>query len=165
VLSVVHQDLLTAQETYLCHQINCVTRRAAFLAQAIFHQFPYADVYKSRPYRYLTDNPPPTQKPGNIIISGNGHDRRYIAGLLGQVYPGKPRFPVGGLDGHKAREDHFLHCLQFLEALYIKKGGSFAFPFGIGCGAAGGSWPKYQQLLERFQEATEAKVVLYKLKP
>ena len=41
-------DLLHCTEQYIVHQTNCVTKRAAGLAKALFQVFPHADCYKGR---------------------------------------------------------------------------------------------------------------------
>lgn len=56
-------NLLDANETYLCHQTNCVSRRAAHCAKAVFDRFPYANVYKNRIGSSV---------PGSILVRGDG---------------------------------------------------------------------------------------------
>jgi len=38
-----------------------------------------------------------------------------------------------------------------------------AFPFKIGCGAAGGDWTVYRAMIKAFAEKTGVKVRIYKL--
>jgi hypothetical protein len=40
---------------------------------------------------------------------------------------------------------------------------SIAFPYLIGCGAAGGDWKLYLEQIERFAEEFDIKVRIYKL--
>ena len=52
------------------------------------------------------------------------------------------------MDGSKARKRYFFQCLTHIAEIPDLK--SIAFPYGIGCGLAGGSWIEYLALLEKF---------------
>ena len=158
MLSIVQGDLMFAKETYLCHQTNCVTKRSAHLSKTVFTFFPHADIYTGR-----KDH----DTPGTIIVRGEwGEPERPVVNMLGQVYPGEVRFPDSKKDGYKARLGYFKKCLSHMLAL--DDGGmfpdSFAFPWKIGCGAAGGDWEKYLDKLLDFSEAVSGDVVIYKLR-
>lgn len=147
MLRTVNGNLLDSKETYLCHQCNCYSTRSAHLAKSVFSKYPYANIYASR------QEP---DEPGTVIVRG-GDDQRLVANLLGQIYPGYSRFPNGKRDGLKARLGYFEKCLEELSRL----DGSFAFPYRVGCGAAGGDWDTYQGLLEDFSTSVEGDVVIY----
>jgi O-acetyl-ADP-ribose deacetylase (regulator of RNase III) len=153
-LEVIIGDLLQAKEKVICHQCNCLSKKAAHLAYSVFEAFPWANVYSDR------DTP---SKPGDIFVSNNPGKGPHIIALFAQVYPGKPNYPFSTKDGSKAREKYFSQALEklgFISRLYD----SFAFPYGIGCGAAGGHWPTYQAMLEQFaKDNPTKKIVLYKL--
>lgn len=151
-MKIVNGDLLEATETYLCHQCNCVTNRSKHLATSVFKKFPYADVYTSR-------KEPDT--PGTVILRGDGKSQRYVAAILGQYYPGKTKYPNSNKDGWEARLSYFKKALKTLTKLE----GSFAFPWRIGCGAAGGNWEAYQKVLQEFSDEIQGEVVIYKLGP
>lgn len=150
MIKTVTGDLLESTETYLCHQCNCYSTRSAHLARSVFKRFPYADIYSER------KSP---DKPGTLIIRGDGKDQRYVANLLGQVYPGNSRYPDGKRDGYKSRLQYFKESLKALVSLE----GSFAFPYRIGCGAAGGDWDDYLAALQEFSEQVDGEVVIYRL--
>lgn len=153
---IVRGDLLEATEKYLAHQTNCVTRRAAHLSKAVFTAFPHADIYarRKRPDR-----------PGTIVICGDGVKERRVVNLLGQVFPGSPSPHNPDVDGAKKREDYFDRCLDKLSR--VRKLESVAFPHGIGCGAAGGDWPAYLEMLKNFAAFVHkdqgARVTVYRL--
>jgi O-acetyl-ADP-ribose deacetylase (regulator of RNase III) len=153
VISAVNGDLLEAKERYICHQANCVTSKAAHLAAAVFSKFPYANIYRERGGGKKDD-------PGSIIIRGNGADQRFVIAMLAQVYPGFPKFPDSSKDGFRARQEYFMRCLDRLAE--VRNLQSVAFPYGIGCGAAGGNWPTYSNMLHEFASKTDAKVVIYR---
>lgn len=139
MIEFVEGDLLEAKEKYIAHQTNCVTKRAAHLAKAVFDRFPYADVYTGR----TTPN-----KPGTIRIMGDGNKQRYVINMFGQYNPGSPKAILDKLDGRKIREHYFHQCL--LRIYHMDDIESIAFPYRIGCGAAGGNWTNYLGTLENF---------------
>jgi len=155
MLEIVTGDIFEAKEKYLCHQTNCVTKRAAHLSKDVFEHYPYADIYTGR-----TE----PDKPGHIIIRGNGQDQRYIVNVLGQYYPGKPKYPTGTLDGVLARETYFYRAM--LRLAKVENLESIAFPWRIGCGAAGGDWEHYLGIITNFAsyvgEKQGARVVIYR---
>jgi O-acetyl-ADP-ribose deacetylase (regulator of RNase III) len=159
LITTVEGDLLDAKERYVCHQANCVTGKAAFLAAAVFARFPWADVYRDRAARAQA-GPQGRDEPGSIIVRGNGADQRFVIAMLAQVYPGRPKFPDSPRDGFRARQDYFMRCLE--RVAEVRNLHSVAFPYGIGCGAAGGSWPTYMNMLHEFAGKTDAKVVIYR---
>lgn len=118
----------------------------------MFTNFPYADVYSHR-INHST--------PGKIIVRGNGKDKRCIIAMLGQFYPGKIKYPSSKKDGLQARLTYFESCLEQMKHLQ----GSFAFPWRIGCGDAGGDWEKYLSAIKNFSEKNSKKVVIYRLTP
>ena len=141
MIEIVTGDLFEAKEKYLVHQCNCVTNSAAHLAKDVFEKFPYSDIYTKR------EDP---DKPGTIIVRGNGKDQRYVVALLGQYYPGRPKYPKSTLDGIPAREKYFYRSLLRLAKLPDLE--SVAFPWRIGCGAAGGDWEHYLGKITNFAQ-------------
>lgn len=154
MIEIVRGDIFTSTEKYLCHQCNCITKRAAHLSKDVFEQYPYANIYQGR-----TE----PDKPGHIIIKGNGQDQRYVVSLLGQYYPGTPKYPTSKLDGTQAREKYFYHAL--LRLAQVPDLESVAFPYKIGCGAAGGNWENYLGKITNFakyvKEQYDTRVVIY----
>jgi len=149
----VEGDLLQAKEQYICHQCNCVTQRAAHLSAAVFKAFPHADIYSTRPKGQK-------DKPGTIVVKGGG-EQRLVINMLGQVWPGSPKYPEDRTDGFKAREEYFARCLMEIAKLQPE---SLAFPYGIGCGAAGGEWEHYHWMLSDFELQTNVDMCLYLIK-
>lgn len=158
MITIVQGDLLEATEKYIAHQCNSVTTTGSNLARSVFLRFPYADIYRERVYG---QDPKPEQLPGNIVVRGNGMDQRFVINMIGQYYPGRAKYSSSSRDGWNARLTAFKECLR--KILEIPELESIAFPFMIGCGAAGGDWSQYQPILQEFSQQTPAKVVLYKL--
>jgi len=151
MFSIVEGDMFDSKETYLCHQCNCVTNRAAHLAAAVFDKYPHADIYSGRLLHDI---------PGAIVTRGNGKDERFVINMLGQYYPGSPKYPNSPQDGRAARLTYFWRCLLEMKEL----DGDFAFPWTIGCGAAGGDWARYLSGLVWFEQQIKGDVVVYRLK-
>lgn len=139
MIEIVPGDIFDATEKYLCHQCNCVTNKAAHLAKDVFEKYPHADIYTPRTVH---------DKPGHIVIRGDGKNERYVVALLGQVYPGHARFPKSSTDGIPVREKYFYHCL--LRLAQVPDLESVAFPWRVGCGAAGGNWERYLGIITNF---------------
>lgn len=152
MFKIIDGDIFDSTEDYLCHQCNCVTTGAAHMAAAVFKKFPEADIYTFR------DKP---DAPGTAIIRGK------IVNLLGQYYPSFPKYPDSKEDGFEARIDYFRQSLWDL-ITKVPPSSSFAFPWRIGCGAAGGDWGRYIEILKDFEgfinkRNPKANVTIYKL--
>jgi len=158
MLNIVKGDLLISSEKYIIHQTNCVTKKSAGLAKAIFERYPYADIYSTRTKPDV---------PGTIIVRGNGKDQRYIIAIFGQYYPGIPKYPTSQLDGEKARQKYFHKAL--IAVARIPDLESVAMPVGIGCGAVGGNWDYYMGTIINFSkyiyDTQGARTTLYDYKP
>jgi O-acetyl-ADP-ribose deacetylase (regulator of RNase III) len=157
---VIEGDLFDNDADVIVHQCNCVTWASAHLAGDVFQRYPWADIYTPRKG---TDH---KDKPGTVILRGDGQGERYVAAILGQFYPGKPKYPSGKKDGVEARKHYFHSGLLELQQLAINEGfKSIAFPWCIGCGAAGGDWEFYHELIDRLADATPGlDIRIYKLK-
>src|ERR1700722_15166322 len=154
-LTIKTGDLLEATEQLIIHQVNCVSNGgAAGIARAIFDKYPYADCYNGRTQQSV---------PGTIDIRGNGRDQRLVCNLNGQFYPGGVQYPHSNKDGYVARERYFQQCLDRITEIEGLK--SIAFPWMVGCGIAGGSWPNYLAMITSLSIKLEdrgADVVIYR---
>ena len=157
-LKVITGDLFESEEQYICHQCNSVTTTGANFSKAMFHRYPYADIYKERSYG---QDPNADNLPGNIIVRGNGKDQRFVINMLGQYYPGHAKFSNSTRDGWAARQQAFQKCLDKIAA--IPELESVAFPFKIACGAAGGDWLVYRKMIKDFAEKVQVPVRIYRL--
>ena len=157
MLKIIRGNILNSDCSHICHQVNCVSTRAAGVAKSIFEAFPWADVYTSRQAR--GDD---TSLFGSITIHGDpGKAERQVINIYGQINPGGPR---PGRDSSHSRLEAFSKALNQIAGLPELK--SIGFPHGIGCGLARGDWEEYERLLEGFayQLATRnVSVILYQL--
>jgi O-acetyl-ADP-ribose deacetylase (regulator of RNase III) len=151
-------DLLQATEEAIVHQCNCVSKGSAGLARSLFQKYPWADIYRNRFSPSI---------PGTIrIVPAPDREVKWscrlkVIALFGQYAPGAPSRETYMSDSSSDRERFFQNCLKWLSETNVS---SLAFPYGIGCGLAGGHWPTYQAMLEQFaKDNPTKKIVLYKL--
>lgn len=142
--NIIEGNLLNSDAKYIVHQLNCKTFKSAGLAKQIFTKFSYSNIYLERQTSNIED------KPGNIVIRGNGQDKRYIIGIFGQIYPGQPKTNKNSMDTIKHRKRYFFEGLKKIAE--IKNLESIAFPFMIGSGLAGGNWQEYKKLIDKFAD-------------
>jgi len=175
----VNGDLLDATEPVIVQQLNCLCVRGHGLAASIAERFPYADVYGAR--RALGNRnlaiPEDRGVPGEIVVSypdtaspNKISESPIIIGLYGQFDYGKPdgykyiKRTTTKQDNYELRVKWFTEALAKLKIWLIDNQiSAVAFPYGIGCGLAGGDWKIYSKLLKDFAEHAPYKVVIYKL--
>jgi hypothetical protein len=150
-ISLKHEDLTKATETYLCHQCNTVTTKAAHLALSVFTSFPYADIYKERAKTKTRD------VLGTIIVRGDEKKlQRLVASFIAQRYPSYSKYHN---DTKEMRLKWFKQCL---ETWKDKTNTSFAFAWNTACGSAQGSWDVYlTTLCEFIEQQPSNQIVLY----
>ncbi len=145
---------LLEYEGTIAHQANCISTSAAGIAADLFRLHPYANVYAERKTPSV---------PGTIEIRTKA-PHRTIA-IYGQVYPGRPKYPESNTDGYRARQRYFHLGLKAIAAIPDLK--EIAFPYGIGCGLAGGDLIWYTNILHKFAAhlADRVTVSIIKLPP
>jgi O-acetyl-ADP-ribose deacetylase (regulator of RNase III) len=141
-------DLLKSKAKYIVHQTNCVTSKGAGLSKIMFEKFPHSDIYSNNTKR----------TPSQVIVRGDGVNKRYVINICGQKYPGSPKYSN---DGYYMRKEWFKKALD--KILEIEDLESIAFPYGIGCGLAGGNWNDYKEMIKQFASKCNAEVYIYKL--
>lgn len=154
-------DITKVKTKYIAHQCNCISQKASGLAKTLFEVFPWCNIYSERvPINHRDFHP---DCPGAISVHGNGKNQRYIINMLGQLWPGRPKYPRDKIDGYKAREEYFKQCIK--EITKIENLESIAFPVNIGCGFAGGNWTIYKKSIETFAKVrSDVEVVLINFK-
>lgn len=142
----VRGDLLTHDADYIVHQCNCRTTRAWGLAYSLFSSFRHADTYTVPSDPKLA--PMPSKRvPGTFTLHGGpGTGLRGVINLYGQDAPGK----ASATETKAQRLTWFQNAL--LELADVPNLKSVAFPHGIGCGLAGGTWAQYEAALVEFAE-------------
>ena len=128
-LRIIEGDLLAAEDQYLVHQTNCVSKAAQGLALSIFQRHPHADVYARRRAAGREDTP------GTIDVRGGDSgvrtSRRGVIGLFGQHAPGRPRGNAG-FDSRAARLEWFAQGLAAIAKTPGLKVRQLRHYFGLG---------------------------------
>mgnify|MGYP001156980848 CR=1 FL=1 len=141
MIKVLDEDLLNAEEQFIAHQCNCVSRYETKLATQIFKK--YTHIYKERTKPSV---------PGSILVT----DERVIH-MFAQIYPGRPdEFSQDRKDNNLWRHGYFTKCLSLIADIHDIK--SVAFQEGIGCG----DWKDYYQLLRNFEAITLIPTTIYR---
>ena len=139
------ENILNANEQYIVHQCNCVTKKSKGLSKQIFDKYPQSNIYHKR------QGP---DEPGTIIV------KERIINILGQFYPGRSK---GIYDTKEKRLIWFQEALD--KIALINDIHSIAIPYRIGCGLAGGNWKEYLDKLKNFAENHPGiNVTMYRLK-
>lgn len=146
-ISIEEGDLLLSSdpEAFRCHQCNCVSLKAAGLAFQIFKRYPQTNTYQHHKSK------PSTPGTADVFMEER------IVNLYAQYQPGKAP------SERKKRLTWFQSALlDMLEKVPPRS--SFAFPFLIGCGLAGGDWSEYYKILCGFSQHDNVRhVTIYKL--
>lgn len=119
---------------FIAHQCNVTSQGSAGLAREIFKAYPLANTYGTVNVSNL----------GNVHIIGN------VINMYAQRYPSYPS--PNSDDSPTNRLTWFRQCLEKIDKSTIGTG-AIAFPWGIGCGLAGGDWNLYSQALLDFSDA------------
>ncbi len=154
-LNVVDGDLLEAKDDFIAHQCNCISTNAKTLAELIFNKYDYANSYKKR----IRNNKDTYHVPGTIEIFGDDNNR-YIINMYAQYYPSLGKF---NNDNNVKRFGWFKECLNKISNIDDIQNKTIGMPFNIGCGAAGGDWKLYYDLLNNFANSNKINITLYKL--
>jgi O-acetyl-ADP-ribose deacetylase (regulator of RNase III) len=144
-------NLLDAPVDYICHQVNCQGRMASGIAKQIRDRWPI--VYE----QYMAGINERRQKVEELCgqwesqidvsetLLGHGQnipvsDNLTVINMFSQQYY--------GYDGKKYTSyDAFWDCLQGI-TLTVPKGSKIGFPYKIGCGLGGASWPVIFQMID-----------------
>ena len=144
-------NLVSGKFKIFCQQVNCKGVMGAGLAKEIKEKYP--EVYREYKFGCMYhDNLLGTIQPvethdGSVCVNmfaqdGYGRDKRYT--------------------DYSA----FRKCLNkikvLLEEQHLDPNAEIAFPYGIGCGLAGGDWNRIREMLREFAEEIPNKVVLVK---
>ena len=164
-------DVLRCTSRWLVHQGNCWTTKPHGLSASIASKWPFANVYAERRNQAGTSNFAVAEDrgiPGTVEIRGDGGgDSPIVVMLLAQLAPGKPGAYYKNVVGSDGDTDE-ARCKWFQEALnafgehIAEEEGDVSFPYGIGCGLAGGNWSQYQSMIGAWSTKYGRHVTLWK---
>ena len=149
----------TSANAFLFQQCCCTSTRTAGLSQAIAKKWPALNPYKKRKPigRSYTATPDTCAEPGTAELLTSG-DVNLVC-LYAQYSPGKP----SAAETAAMRLTYFKDALEEATTL-IPEGSTLYFPYGIGCGLAGGKWEQYYAAIQVFARLHNSySVVIVKL--
>jgi O-acetyl-ADP-ribose deacetylase (regulator of RNase III) len=122
-------DLLEAKEDIICHQVNCQGAFGAGIAKQIAKEYPESKKsYVEYCERY-------NDILGDCLVTKE--DDLWVANLFGQDYYGRYGYYYEKYN-RQTNYDALKKAMVLLVNEYPDK--SYAFPYLIGCGLAGGDW-------------------------
>lgn len=160
LFKIVDEDIFNATENYICHQCNCVSQSAAGLAYAMFKKLPWSDCYTTREEADVAGTINVRSPNSGKSMWELTSNPQKVVNMFAQYYPGGPGLDLN--DDPNTRIKYFRRCL-FEMASTLPSSSSYAFPWTIGCGIAGGDWGKYITILKNFEAYIHGDVTVYKL--
>lgn len=139
-------DLLKADATYICHQVNCRGVMGAGIAKQVKDTWP--EVYND--YIKAIQNHPKCCPLGEITATKINNNQVVINMFAQDRY------------GHGIRftdYEAFYKCLERIRDL-TNSNSTIAFPYGIGCGLGGGDWKIIETMIQNVLK--DRKVYIYK---
>lgn len=159
MLKHVNGNLITGNFSIIVHQVNCKGVMGAGLAKQIRNIYPgvYDDYIRALRYEnaglghvifsYAMCDPEKYDKSCRTIVSmlaqdGYGRDKRYT-----------------DYDAFKECLEVFRRYLESYDSTW-----TVAFPYGIGCGLAGGDWNIIEKMIKEFSEQVKQNVYIVRLR-
>lgn len=139
---LIRGNLLDSDAKYICQQVNCQGAMGAGLAKQIAEKWPNV---KKEYVKFCDSKKQKQDLLGDIqLVTANGgfqkKDDPLILNIFGQFYY-----------GHEGvYTDYSALIKAFRKINQIYKGESLAFPYGFGCGLAGGEWQDVETLIVKY---------------
>lgn len=147
MIKTVTGNIVESNETYICHQVNCQNKMGAGAAKALYEKWPSV---KTEYHSFCGEHCTPDALLGTYQLVSIDKER-WVINIYGQLEFGRNQKKI--YTDYSALEKVFASISQL--------DGSFAFPYGFGCGLANGDWSIVYSLIEKY--FTDKDVVLYAL--
>lgn len=139
---LIRGNLLDSDAKYICQQVNCQGAMGAGLAKQIAEKWPNV---KKEYVKFCDSKKQKQDLLGDIqLVAANGgfqkKDDPLIVNVFGQFYYGH--------DGVYTDYSALIKAFRKMNRLY--KGERLAFPYGFGCGLAGGEWQDVEELIVKY---------------
>ena len=142
-------DIVKGNYPAFCQQVNCKGVMGAGLAKQIREKYPEVYTsYKNHLWRCNDFGESPLGSVNVVHLS----DGRWCANMFAQNTYGRT--------GIHTDYSAFRKCLEALTLKLTPNIESIAFPYGIGCGLAGGDWYLIKGLIENFSHKVKQKVII-----
>lgn len=136
MLQVAKGNLLAANTDYICHQVNCMNVMGAGVAKAIYSKWPEV---KTEYHKFCNGVAEPKALLGQFQIVPLRGESRSVINIFGQLNYG--RRPGTVYTDYGALQTAFTGINSLCASQTI------AFPYGFGCGLAGGDWIVVEKLM------------------
>lgn len=150
-VQIIRGDLLEADADIICHQVNCQGVMGAGIAKQIADKWPYV---KKEYTEFCSQRKQKEDLLGDtLLVPSNGVQRKgepLILNIFGQFYYGH--------DGVYTDYSALTKAFRKMNRLY--KGKTLAFPYGFGCGLAGGDWQDVEPMLVKLLPECNVKIYL-----
>lgn len=136
MFEIIREDILNSTADYICHQVNCQNAMGSGVAKAIYTKYPEV---KSEYHKFCSQAKSPYDLLGEIQIVPIQRAGLSVINIFGQLNYGRQQ----GIryTEYQALKDALLKINK------LCSGKSVAFPYGIGCGLAGGDWMTVEKML------------------
>lgn len=130
---IIRGDLLSSDANAICHQVNCRCAMGAGIAAAISEKWPIVKERYKKAFENLKDWHSLLGKIQTVKIGQN----RYVVNIFGQ--------DDYGHDGVYTDYSALNRAFKQLNKRFA--GQTVAFPYGFGCGLAGGEWMDVEMMM------------------
>ena len=137
MLKIMKGDLLNAKDAAICHQVNCQNMMGAGVAKAIYTKWPEVKTE----YHKFCDGKRPRDLLGKaqiVFLHDFPAGNKVVINIFGQLNCGHDMICY-------TRYDALTDAFDKLNILAAGK--TLAFPYGFGCGLAGGDWQQVEKLM------------------
>ena len=149
MFEIINGDILSSREDYICHQVNCRNAMGAGIAKLICGKYPEV---KYEYHRFCNAAKSPYDLLGQIHVVPIQQTGVSVINIFSQLNYGRK-------NGVRYTDYEALQkALLKINRLCIGK--SVAFPYGIGCGLAGGDWMTVEKIIVRSLLDCNVKVYL-----
>lgn len=136
MIKIITGDLLLATENILCHQVNCRNVMGSGVAKALYTKWPEV---KREYHKFCETVSDPYKLLGQIHEVQVNDGQKVVINIFGQLNYGRQNGITYTV--YQALEK------AFEKLNYTYRGETIAFPYGFGCGLAGGDWSTVEKLM------------------
>lgn len=148
MFQIIRGDLTETDADYICHQVNCRNAMGSGVAKALYSRWPEV---KSE-YHKLCQTASPTELLGKIQVVPLHDLPQSVINVFGQLNYGRS-------DGVVYTEYPALQK-ALAEINRTCSGKAVAFPYGFGCGLAGGDWRTVESLMVTYLRDCDVKIYM-----
>lgn len=149
MFQILKGDILNAKAAFICHQVNCMNAMGAGVAKAIYTKYPEV---KAMYHEFCSTANNPMELLGRIQIVPLHKVDIAVINIFGQLNYGRCK--------GKTFTDYNALKKAFIEINKKCTGKSIAFPYGFGCGLAGGDWITVEKLMLNYLYNCDVKIYM-----